>query len=362
MTSLPRARPFASATARSLQLLAKRLDGYLLEPYVAYWKLQTRLDKADPNEIRAFLSANAGTPLAERLRSDWLKLLGKNQQWETFDAELPLLVNDDIEITCYALQSRLRLDTQALNEARPLWFVSRHLPESCDPLFSALAGAQMLSADDLWARIRLALEANQVGQARRVAEFLPASEAPNGRLLSSISSNPAGYLAKRNFDFRTRAGRETTMFAVYRLARTSPPQAAGQWSLLENNFNQEERGYVWGLIAYLGAHEARPGRARLVREGRRQPERRAACVEGARCIAHRKLAGSARRDLGDDPQGKRRAELALLEGARAESARTPGRGRRHAQAARRRIQFLRAACHRGARRQGLQPGHGIYPQ
>ncbi len=250
---------FRVGDSKKLALLEKRLDGYLLEPYVAYWKLQTRLDKADPNEIRAFLSANAGTPLAERLRSDWLKLLGKNQQWETFDAELPLLVNDDIEITCYALQSRLRLDTHALNEARPLWFVSRRLPESCDPLFSALAGAQMLSADDLWARIRLALEANQVGQARRVAEFLPASEAPNGRLLSSISSNPAGYLAKRNFDFRSRAGRETTMFAVYRLARTSAPQAAAQWSLLENNFNQEERGYVWGLIAYLGAMKHDPG-------------------------------------------------------------------------------------------------------
>jgi soluble lytic murein transglycosylase len=249
---------FRAGDSKKLALLARRLDNYILEPYVSYWQLQARLDKADPDDIRAFLGANGGSPLAERLRSDWLKLLGKNQQWELFDAELPPLVNDDIDITCYSLQSRLRLDSHALYEARPLWFVGRRLPESCDPLFTALAGAQMLSADDLWTRIRLALEAGQVGQARRVAEFLPASEAPNVRLLSSISSNPAGYLAKRNFDFRSRAGRETTMFAVYRLARTSPPQAAARWSRLEEHFNEEERGYVWGLIAYLGAMKHDP--------------------------------------------------------------------------------------------------------
>lgn len=244
---------YRAGDSKKLALLARRLNGHILQPYVVYWQLQTRLDAADPDDIRAFLAANQDSPLSERLRNDWLKLLGKKQQWELFDAELPHLVNDDIEIICYALQSRIRLDPHALREARPLWFVTRNLPESCNPLFSALVEARLLSVDDVWTRIRLALEAGQVGQARRVAEFLPASQAPDDRLLSSISSNPAGYLERRNFDFRRRAGRETTMFAVHRLARTSPPQAAAHWSRLEERFSGEERGYVWGLIAYFGA-------------------------------------------------------------------------------------------------------------
>jgi soluble lytic murein transglycosylase len=244
---------YRAGDSAKLARLDRRLDGYILEPYVAYWRLQVRLNKADPGDVRAFLEANAGSPLAERLRSDWLKFLGKHQQWELFDAELPLLVREDIEITCYALQSRLRLDPSALYNARPLWFVGRRLPESCGPLFAALADAHMLSADDLWTRIRLVLEAGQIGRAGRIAELLPKSEAPNSRLLSSISSNPARYLARRHFDFGSRAGRETTMFAAYRLARTSPSQAAAHWNRLEGRFNEEERGYVWGLIAYLGA-------------------------------------------------------------------------------------------------------------
>ncbi|MDP3135696.1 MAG: hypothetical protein Q8N17_05105, partial [Burkholderiaceae bacterium] len=212
-----------------------------------------KLEAADPQDIRAFLAAYRDSPLSDRLRADWLKLLGKNQQWDMFDAELPQLIGDGIEITCYALQSRVRHDPHALREARPLWFVSHNIPASCNPLFDALVEAKMLSADDLWTRIRLALEAGQAGLARRVAESLPASQAADTRQWAAISSNAAGYLEKRQFDFKSRAGRETLLFAVHRLARTSPQQAATHWSRLEERFDEDERGYVWGLIAYLGA-------------------------------------------------------------------------------------------------------------
>ncbi|MDP1717186.1 MAG: transglycosylase SLT domain-containing protein, partial [Burkholderiales bacterium] len=244
---------FRVGDSRKLALLAKRLDGHLLEPYAVYWQLQVKLVAADPRDIRAFLAAYRNSPLSERLRVDWLKQLGRNRQWDMFDAELPNLVSDDIEMTCYALQSRVRHDTHALREARPLWFVSHTIPESCNPLFGALVEAKMLSADDLWSRIRLALEAGQVGLARRVAESLPASQAADTRQWADISSNAVGYLDKRQFDFKSRAGRETILFAVHRLARTAPQQAAAHWSRLEEHFNGDERGYAWGLIAYLGA-------------------------------------------------------------------------------------------------------------
>ncbi len=250
---------YRAGDAKKLDFYAQRLKGYLLEPYVIYWRLRTRLEDANPDDIRGFINAYRDSSLSERLRNDWLKLLGKKQQWEMFEAELPQLVNDDVEITCYSLQSRLRIDTLALREARPLWFVSRELPESCTPLFNALAAAQQLSSDDVWARIRLALEAGQVGLAGRVAEYLPKGQTPDARALKLISSNPGGYLEKKNFDFKNRAGRETTMFAVHRLARTAPRQAAAHWTRLEARFNAEERAYVWGLIAYYGALRHDPG-------------------------------------------------------------------------------------------------------
>ena len=75
------------------------------------------------------------------LRTDWLKQLAVKQQWDLFDAEYPQLEGNDTELLCYSLQSRLRAGgAEALNYARTLWFSGRDQPESCTPLFDALAG------------------------------------------------------------------------------------------------------------------------------------------------------------------------------------------------------------------------------
>ena len=233
---------------------AAKLKGHLLEPYVNYWQLAMRLEQASPGDARAFLAANRDSPLSERLRTEWLKTLGRREQWDLFDAELPHFAGDDIEITCYALQSRLRVHpAESLQEARPLWFVARDLPESCTPLFSALSQAGMLSNDALWMRVRLALEVGQVSLARRIAEWLPSGQAPEPAVLESVATNPAGYLDKQKFHLKSRAGRETVLFAVHRLARTSPSQAAQHMAKLEPQLTGEERAYLWGMIGYLGA-------------------------------------------------------------------------------------------------------------
>lgn len=239
--------------SKKLDQLAPRFQGHLLEPYVQYWRLKIRFEARDSEEIRRYINSNRDTPLSDAVRRDWLKVLGKNAQWETFNAELPALVGDDIEITCYALQARSRVDNLALREARPLWFVARDLPDSCTPLFEALLDAQQLSEEDVWTRVRLALEAGQAGLANRVAGWLPKGQAPDARVLTSISSNPAAYLNDLRGDLKTRASRETAMYAVHRLARTSPGQAVAQWTKLSSRFTEEERAYVWGMLGYFGA-------------------------------------------------------------------------------------------------------------
>jgi soluble lytic murein transglycosylase len=245
---------YLASNAERLDTHAKRLQGHLLESYVTYWQLSLKLDQAAPEDVRAFLAAHRDSPLSDQLRGEWLKFLGRREQWELFDAELPQLVGDDIEITCYALQSRLRDNPdETLPQARSLWFAAREFPEFCLPLFEKLVAAGMLSNDDLWTRIRIALEMGQVSVARRIAEWLPAGQAPEPRVLEQVASNPAAYLERQSFNLKSRAGRETVIFAIHRLARTAPPQAARHWTKLEERFSREERGYVWGMVAYLGA-------------------------------------------------------------------------------------------------------------
>ncbi|MGH8634229.1 MAG: hypothetical protein ACRET7_08860, partial [Burkholderiales bacterium] len=245
---------YQASNAVRLETHARRLQGHLLEPYVAYWQLSLRLEEAAPEEVRGFLAANRDGPLSERLRSEWLKSLGGRGEWELFNAELPLLASHDVEITCYALQYRMRTKPEAaLPEARSLWFVTRNLPDGCTPLLDALVAAGVLSGEDLWARIRTALESGRVTHARWIAEWLPAGEAPDPLSLERAASNPALYLERQSHNLKTRAGRETVMFAAHRLARVAPAQAARHWNRLEERFSREERAYVWGMIGYLGA-------------------------------------------------------------------------------------------------------------
>ena len=238
---------------------AKSLSGYPLEPYIAYWRLRLRLEQATPEEVQALLERTKDAPVAVSLRADWLRLLATRQQWEQFDAEYTQAPGEDVELLCYTLQSRWRAGKEeALSYARRLWFSGRDRPDSCTPMFDALAERSQLGPDDVWARIRLAFEAGNAGVARRAAEYLPAKEQPEARALSGIAVNPQAFLEHKNFNLKTRAGRETVMYAAHRLARTAPSQAAQQWAKLGERFTDAERAYVWGRIAYQGAQRHDP--------------------------------------------------------------------------------------------------------
>jgi hypothetical protein len=44
------------------------------------------LNELSAGEARDFLTRRAGSYLADRLRSDWLKALGRRAEWQTFDS------------------------------------------------------------------------------------------------------------------------------------------------------------------------------------------------------------------------------------------------------------------------------------
>ena len=237
-----------------------QLQGYLLEPYVNSWLLRQRLEDVPAEEVRVFLSNQKGSLLAELVRRDWLKALGRKQQWEMFRAELPLLVSDDNEIICYALQARWQQqDASALAEVRVQWYAPRELPEGCVPLAEALIASGEFTSRQVWERVRLLLEAGAVSAAWRAAEYLPAQEALERSRLFAVAAGPQRFLDDKKKNLSQRAVRELTMFALHRLARSDPPAAAAIWDAkLRAHFSAEEQGYVWGQLALQAARRNLP--------------------------------------------------------------------------------------------------------
>ena len=90
-----------------LSALLPQAAGHPLEPWAAYWELKARLNTAGPSEVDAFLQRWRGTYQEDRLRNDWLLLLGQRRQWEDFARMLPeFRMNDDKEVRCYDLASQ----------------------------------------------------------------------------------------------------------------------------------------------------------------------------------------------------------------------------------------------------------------
>jgi soluble lytic murein transglycosylase len=251
---------FRAGDPLKLQRAGTLPAGHVLAPYPEYWRLKLRIEDAPDAEVRSFLESQAGSYLADRLRADWLKALGKRADWESFDRELPPLAQDDLEIRCYAWLSRLtRGDDGAHDEARVIWQEPRELPDGCQALAGKIIEAGRFGVDDAWRRVRLLLENGQLSAARRALGQLPAAEKVDDGLLSQAATAPKRLLANPPKSLERRATREMAMFAVVRLARSEPEAAAEVLrGSLGTRLPEADAQYLWGRVAYEAARRLMP--------------------------------------------------------------------------------------------------------
>lgn len=253
---------FRAGKADLLAVYAKRLQNYELEPYVDYYQLRLRLNHAEPIIIRTFLSLYQDSYIADQLRGEWLHILGKNQQWGLFSEEYPLLVNNSNALFCYSLQQRLAAnDKDALTEARPLWFTGDSMPDSCTPIFNALVASELISIEDIWVRIRMALEAGQAGQAgvaKYINRHLPDNQALNISKLNAAAKNPLRYLEQQK-KIKTHSDREIALYAIQLLLRSDTNRAYVNWLKISDQLTDADQSYFYGILAYRAAlrHDSR---------------------------------------------------------------------------------------------------------
>jgi len=158
--------------------LRDRLRDYPLYPYLRFAELGDLKTASDP-PMAAFSSEFPDTPLAERVRAVYVKRLGQEKHWAEL-ARVYRQEDEGAERRCLYLRalSETGAADQALSAERMklLWLVGQPQPTTCDPLFAAWRAQGGLTADLIWQRIRLALEANEVGLARHLKTWLPAEE------------------------------------------------------------------------------------------------------------------------------------------------------------------------------------------
>ena len=260
---------YRAGDSARLERLAPRLKGHLLEPYVAYWRLRLKLDDADPSTVRAFLERYADMPLADRLRGEWLKSLGKRGAWELFAVEYPARAPDDVELACYAAQFQLQRKREGDNpalEVRRFWFSGHEQPESCQPIFATLLAQGVLSTRDVWARFRLAHEAGNFRLAARIVAELPAPERPSLREFQRIDRGARVTLVKGEFRWTAQSDRELALYALDRVAQTDVTAAHDAWVKWRVRLPEADRLYGNLLVAYSAARQLVPAASDWYRE------------------------------------------------------------------------------------------------
>ena len=235
--------------ARLTQLLPQA-RGHALEPWAAYWELKARLNDASAQDVQDFFARYPNTYQEDRLRNDWLLLLGQRRDWLNFAAVYPdFRMNDDKEVRCYALLvdhlERPSQDARIADEVRKNWYAQRDGDDGCNAAAARLVGTRQLTAQDVWQKARLALEANRPRAAANAVQIV-APEAAG--MVAELINSPIKFLSEKRVALRS-TRKEIVTLALVKMASTDSEGAAFQmddrWGV---QLSGEERDWVWGLI------------------------------------------------------------------------------------------------------------------
>ncbi|MFO1271814.1 MAG: hypothetical protein U1F50_09075 [Rubrivivax sp.] len=197
-----------------LAALKVQAAGHPLAMWVDYWELGNRLNEATVDEVEAFYTRWSGTYVEDRLRNDWLLELGRRRDWANLARDFPRFrMNDDREVTCYALLTQHLAGQDVRAAARSAWLAQRDLDDGCNLLATTLFQARQLQAEDAWQAARLAIEFNRPRVLRAAMALVqPGSE----KLATEVLDSPARVVAGKP------AGPEVAALALARMAWNDP--------------------------------------------------------------------------------------------------------------------------------------------
>jgi len=216
------------------QTLAASLASYPYDDYVAYFRIKPQLfdsagsARADTNadsQVMTFLNQYQGTALADRMRNDWLLVLGKRKDWSRFDIEYPKFVlDDDTQVKCYALQSKLAQGenpTKVSIDARAILLDPRYFGQACQELVPALVAAGGMTQS----------EGKAIGRAATEMGFDTMSR---------------------------RLGGEDPIADIVKAAKTDPAKAFKDFSQNASRYSKENQAVAWGVIGQFLAKKLDP--------------------------------------------------------------------------------------------------------
>jgi soluble lytic murein transglycosylase len=235
------------ATLRAAALRAE----HPLASWVDYWEIGLRLTNVSVEEVEAFYTRWRGTYVEDRLRNDFLLELGRRRDWAAFGRDYPRFrMNDDREVSCYALLVQHQSGQDVTEAARAAWFAQREADDGCQLLARTQFEARRLQPDDVWRRAQLAVEANRPKAARTAVALLGAAEE---RAVAEVLDNPLRALRQPR-GAASAAARQRLVLAVIRAAAQEPETVAALLAeRVEGELTPDLRAHAWAAVGRQAA-------------------------------------------------------------------------------------------------------------
>ncbi|MFZ6848183.1 transglycosylase SLT domain-containing protein [Undibacterium sp. RuRC25W] len=239
--------------AANAELHASALASYDIPSYVDYYRIRAHLLKASNTEIVEFINKYEGSAIADRMRNDWLSLLGKRGNWDIFDQQYPLfVVADDNQLRCYAVLSKAVKGQKVNIEAQNLLNAPRDYGDGCYTLVTYLTAIGQFTQSDLWTQMRMAAENGAQPLAQRIGKLLELPE----KKITLLFDKPEK-LFKQGPE-SNQSSRELFVIALGRIAKSDPSDAAALLSRFSNRLNEEQLSNAWAQIALQSALKLEP--------------------------------------------------------------------------------------------------------
>jgi soluble lytic murein transglycosylase len=228
-----------------------------LAMWADYWELGNRINELQQSDLDAFYARWPGSYVEDRMRNDWLLELGRRHDWANFAADYPRFrMNDDRDVSCYALLTEHLAGNDVKDAARAAWFAQRDADDGCALLASTLVDAKVFGSAEVWRKARLAMDA---GRPRAVRQAVGLISAPSAALAQEIIESPAKFLARKASIAGGRAGAELATLALMRMAASDPDAAAlalaERWQAV---LPSDLASWAWAAVGKQSAMKLQP--------------------------------------------------------------------------------------------------------
>lgn len=231
----------------------EKLGNYPLVPYLKLQLAERTLESLSENTIEEFLARYAGTPLENRVRKKWLKLLANQDRQKAYiKAYQPGL---GTTYQCEYLKFQLA-DSETpdywLEQVNDLWLSGHSQPKECDPVFKLWKESGRMTTEMILKRAEKVARGGDRGLLGYLQRRLPASYQYLVTLWRKTSSRAAYVLNYEEFSGRYREWEKPIIYSgIIRLAWQRPEKAikAFQHWQSEVSFSEAQMRQIHRAIA-----------------------------------------------------------------------------------------------------------------